>query len=352
MITLTTGQPGAGKSLWTISQIKALAEKEKRPVYYSGIQILKPEVLPWAEIKPEDWHKQEQGAIIVIDEAQRLFRPRGNGTQVPEYEAALETHRHKGHDLFIITQHPMLVSTNVRRLVGRHWHVQRTFGMQRATVHEFPELKVEPDKSREGSIRHDWTYPPDVFTWYKSAEVHTHKRRIPIRVYALGVIPLILAGLGYWTYETLTQPDQLLTGNAASQIAEQAASVAPPGPRAAAPQTTKEYLESYQPRVEQMPWTAPRYDQVLQVKNAPVVMGCMASASKCLCYTRQGTRIDMGESNCRQIASEGYFDEYSNMDRQDSFEGNSKQAGDSPVPQLAPLTREGSGYQPASTMEM
>jgi zona occludens toxin (predicted ATPase) len=353
MITLTTGQPGAGKTLWTISQIKQLAEKEKRPVYYTGIQILKPDVLPWAEIKPEDWHKQEQGAIIVIDEAQRLFRPRGNGTAVPDYEAALETHRHKGHDLFIITQHPMLVSTNVRRLIGRHWHVQRTFGMQRATVHEFPELKVEPDKSREGSIRHEWSYPAEAFTWYKSAEVHTHKRRIPMRVYMLGLIPVVLGVLGWFTYDMLTRPDQILTGSAAAQIAPQAASVAPPGARTApAPMTTKDYIASYQPRITEMPWTAPRYDQVLQVKNAPVLMGCMASSSKCQCYTRQGTPIDIEAATCRKISREGFFDEYRDVALTDYPAQHHKQADELDPPQVAPVAREGTGVWPPSTGQM
>lgn len=47
MITLTTGVPGSGKSLYTISQVKEKAEKENRPVYYSGITDLK---LPWVEM--------------------------------------------------------------------------------------------------------------------------------------------------------------------------------------------------------------------------------------------------------------------------------------------------------------
>ena len=113
MITLITGQPGAGKTLFTLQFVRELAEKEKRTVHYSGIKDLR---LPWLELaNAEDWYQVPQGSIVVVDEAQRIFRPRGAGSVVPRHVSELETHRHQGIDLFIITQHPMLVDTNVMR---------------------------------------------------------------------------------------------------------------------------------------------------------------------------------------------------------------------------------------------
>ena len=47
MITLITGQPGAGKTLFTLQFVRELAEKEKRTVHYSGIKDLR---LPWLEL--------------------------------------------------------------------------------------------------------------------------------------------------------------------------------------------------------------------------------------------------------------------------------------------------------------
>ena len=37
MITLITGLPGAGKTLFTIADVMAMAEKDNRQVYFSGI---------------------------------------------------------------------------------------------------------------------------------------------------------------------------------------------------------------------------------------------------------------------------------------------------------------------------
>jgi len=87
VITLTTGTPGAGKSLYTIAQIKEKAEKENREVYFYGIKDL---MLPWNEMDdPKQWDSLPAGAIIVIDECQTVFRPRGSASAVPEYIAAM-----------------------------------------------------------------------------------------------------------------------------------------------------------------------------------------------------------------------------------------------------------------------
>lgn len=82
MIELITGQPGAGKTLFALTRIEERARKEGRPVFYSGIKDL---ALPWTEIDPEKWTECPPGSIIVIDECQRVLRPRMHGAKVPAY---------------------------------------------------------------------------------------------------------------------------------------------------------------------------------------------------------------------------------------------------------------------------
>jgi zona occludens toxin len=308
MIVLTTGQPGAGKTLYTLFYVQQLAQKENRQVYFNGVADLK--IPGWLELdNAEEWYKLPPGSIVLLDECQRLFRPRGNGATVPEYVAKLETHRHQGMDLFFITQHPMLVDTNVRRLVGKHFHVKRTFGMQRATVHEFPDLRQEPDKSREGSVRHDFSYPKEVFTWYKSAEVHTVKRSIPPRVFFLLLLPIILAALVWATVAWWQGKMEHKTGGGDAPAPAQTGLISTQAPnQTVKPLTTAEYLAQLQPRIPGLPHTAPRYDSVQQVKTAPVPAACIASAKKCHCYTQQATPLDMDDAMCRNIAANGLFD--------------------------------------------
>jgi len=67
MIYIHTGQPGAGKTLFTLQHVKRRAESENRTVFYNGIPELN--IPEWQEFTDaEKWHELPAGAIIVIDE--------------------------------------------------------------------------------------------------------------------------------------------------------------------------------------------------------------------------------------------------------------------------------------------
>lgn len=315
MITLTTGVPGSGKSLYTISQVKELAEKEERPVYYHGIKDL---MLPWIEMEnATDWDECPVGAIIVIDECQSSFRPRGLGKDVPAYIAAMETHRHKGYDIFLITQHPMLVDQNIRRLVGRHWHVVRKFGLQLATIHEWGSQHEITQRNLLAAVRRQYKYSKEHFSFYKSAELHTHKAKIPKRVYFLVLAPLLIIALGWYGYTKAfsvgKKPDtvqlsqtpastQTTIGNPDTQIAK------------------AEYFAAAVPRLEGLHHTAPKYDELTKATEAPWPSACMITkgfnpmegkvVDRCGCIDQQGNRYQTTDKICRDIALNGIFKDW------------------------------------------
>ena len=177
MLNLVTGTPGAGKTLYTIS---SLADVEDRPIFYHGITDLN---LPWHAINdPEFWHKEvPDGAIVVIDEVQKIFPVRDHKKPVPDGIAAIETHRHRGIDIYFITQHPSLVDHHARRLVGSHIHVRRILTVRRlATLFKLgeafdPKDKLELKRCEASS----WTYPKKAYDYYKSAEIHTGQKIVP-----------------------------------------------------------------------------------------------------------------------------------------------------------------------------
>jgi len=308
MIYLHTGQPGAGKTLFTLAMVKERAEREQRPVFYHGIEILKPEFFPnWHHLDdPAKWMDLPDGAIIVHDECQGLYRPRGNGSQVPEHVSRWETHRHNGWDAYLITQHPMLIDSNIRRLAGEHLHVMRAFGAKMATLHRWQQVKEQCDKSRADSVSVTKAYPSQFFDAYKSATVHTHKARIPPRVYFLVLLPLLLFGLAAWFYSWYS-------ARANGAPVEKAVSATQPGgmagsaPATRKPKTTVEWIAEQQPRIEGLPHTAPVFDRVTEVVRAPAPVACIASATRCTCYTDQGTRMSTPDALCRQIVKDGYF---------------------------------------------
>lgn len=307
MITLITGQPGAGKTLRTIWMVEDLRSRENRTVYYSGITDL---ALPWTELTtPEKWFDCPVGSIIVIDECQRLFRPRSNGSTVPESVAAMETHRHRGLDIFLVTQHPMLLDSNIRRLVGTHVHVMRAFGAHAARVHQWGEVRENCDKSRTGSQSALWKYPKEVFGYYKSAELHTHKFRFPPRLLLLVLGPLVLAGLLYYLASHLMglgdkkkpSPDPLgaLASDGQATTLE---SFAPGSAR-----RPQDWIAAHQPRLPGVPHTAPAYDEVTRPAHAPYPVGCVQIADACHCYSDQGTVLAVEPDICVSLVKTGFF---------------------------------------------
>ena len=307
MITLTTGTPGSGKSLYTIHYVKQLAEKESRAVYYHGIKDL---TLPWTLMDdPKEWDTLPTGSIIVIDECQGSFRPRGAGSQVPAYIAAMETHRHKGYDIFLITQHPALVDQNIRRLVGQHWHIVRKFGVQVATVHKWGSTHEITKNNLLQAVRENWRYSKEAMTYYKSAEVHTHKASIPKRVWFLAAAPVIIGVLGYLAYQTamgISVHDTIEQQTATIQPA-QSGSTTGAGQRVA-PLNLAAWHEQQAPRVPGMPWTAPAYDPVTTPKAAPYPVACMSSTRHgCRCYDQQENRIAVTEGFCSDFIERGMF---------------------------------------------
>lgn len=306
MITLITGLPGSGKSLFTLKTIKDMADKEMRPVFYHGIPEL---TLDWQKMeKGEDWVDCPQGAIIVIDECQGTFRPRANGAAVPKCVSQLEVHRHSGHDLFLITQHPMLLDGNVRRLVGRHFHVVRFYGFQKSTIHEFQSVR-ENVKSLKGSIEKHFVYPKEVFSWYKSADLHTVKKRIPARLVLVILMPILFVLVAWYAIKTINGFTDHHTPENLEQQTEKVINLTGQ-PYAPARQYAKEeptWLEARQERVPGLPYTAPVYDKLTEPITVPVPAACVDFRGQCKCYSQQGTPVATPEYLCKQIIQGGMF---------------------------------------------
>jgi zona occludens toxin len=319
-ITLITGLPGHGKTLYTLARFKGEAEKAGRTVFQcagqpdpskregekrsAGINGLK---LPWPEIDPMRWWEAPPGSIVVIDEAQVVFPVRGRG-EPPEWIQRLSTHRHLGIDIVLITQGPMLLDSFVRQLVDRHFHVVRKFGTHFATVHEYANgCRDQVLKSRgTDSIRHEWRYPKEVFEWYTSAEVHTVKRRVPMKVWVLLAAPLLALALGYVALKRLSPDAQAkrMAGPAGAASAPVVGSA--PGVMGQ-PVTLEDYYRLHKPMVPDLPHTAPIYAEVTKPVHAPYPAACVQSGDRCNCYTQQATKISVSKQFCAQVVENGYF---------------------------------------------
>jgi len=312
MITLLTGLPGNGKTLYALSFVKEWAERENRPVFYSGISGL---TLDWTEIDPEKWFECPTGSIVIIDECQRVFRPRSLGRDVPEYVSKLETHRHQGIDLVFITQHPLLADSQIRRLVGCHKHLIRVFGTQAATIHEWASCKDTCDKTsgRSDSIKTRWKYDKKVYEYYKSAELHTVKKNIPLRVYFLFLTPFIIAAAVWYMYtftKEKSEPLKVQTQSLTSSNNTNNFSNVEHASYKNAKEDARQYVYQETPRVHGLPHTAPKYDHLTKPTIVPVVSMCIDQYRECKCYSQQYTPIAMPREMCRDIMKNGIFRDF------------------------------------------
>ena len=196
MITLITGAPGAGKSAALVDMLFEWAEKNRR-IYVDGI----PDLVVSHELMsdPRQWHVPgvcEDGSVIVFDEVQRLWRVAAAGSAVPPDIAALETHRHRGLDFYIVTQHPNLIHQNVRRLVGRHVHL-RDLGILGRRWYEWPEAG-DPLRFRTAPVQRSYKVPRRVLGAYKSASIHIKPvRSIPRSIWVV-LVGVGLLGAAVW----------------------------------------------------------------------------------------------------------------------------------------------------------
>lgn len=325
MIDLITGLPGNSKTLFTISFVREWAARENRPVFYSGIPELK---LDWQQIEPEKWMDVPPKSIVVIDEAQRIFRNRSLGAQPPKHVTDLETHRHLGIDLVFITQHPSLIDPAIRRLAGRHRHMVRVWGMEMSTIHKWDSVKDNCDKpaSRHDSEKTKWSFDKSIYKLYKSADEHTMKRSIPMRAKLLLLVPPILIGCVYAVYSlTVGKHQKPVVEQAVAPAAGGAGVPEPPGQQSRREakfdpvEDMKRYVQMSTPRVEGLAQTAPKYDELTKPTRVPVPAACIQVADKCRCFSQQGTSLDVKYSMCIEFARNGFFQEFDpDRDRRDS----------------------------------
>jgi zona occludens toxin len=342
MITLITGGPGTGKTAWLIDQLLDLRKNEpNRDFYIHGIRNLRglsheqifcrSQLCDICRVQDdhikilqapkfvEDWDKwKSSGDLIVVDEVQRIWKPRTGSALKPTSVSGLETHRHYGVDFWIISQGPNLFDVAVRSLVGRHVHlVGRWSGRKQ---YEWPECKQDIS-SRSDAVTRPYKLPKRVYAMYDSAEVHTSQdKRKPLAFYgAVGLAVLasfLIVFVGLRIKSRFSVQEQAVVvskGGGESSPATFGASSNKQSDKVDL--SSPEKLETAMtPVVVGLPWTAPIYKELAKPVSMPVVVGCIKSTKKddhrCACYTQQATIVDMPADVCSMYVQHHAFNHF------------------------------------------
>ena len=347
MLVIRTGKPGHGKTLNTIREVDLQAHAEGRVVYFHNINGLKPDQLQaqWFPFDdPEKWHELPKDSIIVVDEAQGWFGARDPRARPPEHITRFETMRHQGHEVHLVTQDPRYLDVHLRRLCNSHIHYWRVFKssqllrFESEVVVEKVEIKSSFKDADKKSLRLDKRY----FGAYTSTNAKHHfQTKVPTK-FLLAIAVMVAAAImvyrAYERYET----QKLATAGGAVE-AEQPVSMvdqvrdtvgsfirpADSGTQQAGPVTVEQYLGRRVPRVQDLPASAPVYDQLTAPATFPRPV-CIATTDReliarnsrrmqvgdtdagltgCRCNTQQGTRLDVSFAFCMSVVENGYFDD-------------------------------------------
>ncbi|CAN7477441.1 zonular occludens toxin domain-containing protein [Acidovorax delafieldii] len=328
MIYLTTGANGAGKTLLTLKDVRAQQLKENRPVYYHGFEMdeAKAAEFGWQKFDPKDWQSLPDGSICIMDECQNEFPLRRSGSDVPDYiQAIAQFRRKRGFDFWMICPHPSLIDVFVRRLIDKpswHRHLKRAFGADVVSVLRFssPDMKCEePGAGARGEVSMV-AYPKEVYSWYRSASLHTGKKKIPRAAYVLAACAIAVPSAMYFAitgvYSNATKQAKSATENVANLPGgNPAGSVGQNGRQVAQVMTAAEYVDARTARLKDFPHTAPAYDDVTKPTEAPYPAACVQMGKTCKCYTQQATLLQVSGAVCVQIVQQGFFMDWKTAQR-------------------------------------
>ena len=291
MITIITGTPGSGKTLYTIQRLLQPLVGTSIPQDVDGVTTLHPRTI-YTNINGlqldhelidggdnqglRNWHEwAKPGSVIVFDEVQKVWPPRANGSTVPEDIKGLETHRHMGVDFILITQGPMLIDRNLHMLCGRHLHVRRVANLPFATVYEW-DLMSRTLNFKASMRKEAYRYNRAVYKLYTSSSLHTKQpRRLPTVLWFILLALAIVAWKGPLVYESIYgKPKPITTAKPAA-----APAAAPASPPAQAPAT-------------------PAALAAADAKPAPKLAGCVRSKSRCSCYDEAGQVFAAEPGHC------------------------------------------------------
>lgn len=361
MITLLTGTPGAGKTAWVVQELTRLPSQRK--LYVHGIPELKiahepiyctselcefcgkvvPEILndPHAYYV-EDWPEwATEGSLILVDEVQFIWRPGNSASKIPYGIAALETHRHKGLDFWLVSQGPHLFHSNIRLLIGRHIHLVSNW--RGRTEYEFPECRQNV-ASRSDAIKRPYTLPKKIFGLYKSASLHTKlDKRKPMSLYVfVACIFFLVVGVFMTINRISGRFESKPVVSQAAGVPTQATLGAGGGAAAfSTPSSSQNLLPGhsvrrssfpdFQPTIPGVLESAPAYAPLLRVVAAPLLSGCVYNITKdkCSCFTQQATPYPASREYCMESVKNHRFNPYLARRRQPLISHSEKSIPDS-----------------------
>jgi hypothetical protein len=331
------------------------AKLAERPLWAAGFDGLQPGL---AEIlkDPRDWnavkvgercschdtedsaacdaHVIPNGSKIYVDEAWKWFGHLHDASRqsTPKHVLNLAEHRHRGIDFVWTFQQPNQIYPFARGLMGEHHHVVRRFGSKLVDIYTWSELNedVKSAAKRDNATKQTRVLPREAWSGFKSAEVHTVKMKLPLRLLAIPLGLGVAVVAAYYAYQSImpkvlgkspevsevveAAPTKHVPVGGRKQVDDERGRVFEPMSEADMERYKRGYAQAHLPVFATMPWTMPIFDQ--RSPTADPELFCISSLGgedgqgvyvepSCTCQTEQNTEYEITEPECRKIARRG-----------------------------------------------
>jgi zona occludens toxin len=224
------------------------------------------------------WLWCKPGDLIVVDEAQ-FIAPRATlGRKPPYWIQALEIHRHYGVDFLVITQHPGLIDTTIRHLVGMHRHVRSVMGSPVCMVYEWDHA-ANPERFNLAN-KTTFVRRAKHYRLFHSSVAHVKPPTSGRSIFV--VVPVLLLGVGWGVlhFKHRFSPGVPVASAVAAPLADGRGAVSASSAAASA---------AYGP----------------QVSIGVPVRGCWAQGDRCECIGDHGRRLFVDRQTCL-VSSSGF----------------------------------------------
>lgn len=307
----------------------------ERPIYtnINGLNIQNVHKIPEDNY---DFRQFPEGSIVIYDECQQLPSFKASRSQPDEIVEALQVHRHKGYDIYFITQSPSFVNKYVKDVVGRHIHFRSLVAGVQSVGYQWSECQDNPSSETAKRIverKINFFYPKRLFGLYKSTVIDTHRKSLwetiklhkwKIAPFAFGVVALlwsissVLTG-GFFKFsaeEDKKTPSTAVEGSNAK--------LAPPAPPVATAVATEpqsvQVTQTYNiAQMSEVQYESVRVAQYWEMDGISV------------CFNRWGQRLNLPQAECKLYSNPTMFaPSYSDLKASIQQTSTSKQSSNEP----------------------
>jgi hypothetical protein len=298
MIILITGAPGCGKTAKALEIFLNSEQYKNKLSVCVGVKDYKGYPDYYEASMPEMAKLQQPNTVYLVDEGWMFYPSRVAGKPAPELMQHLPVHRHIGQDWIFTAQSPTQMDITIRRLVGRHIHLEKTsLGYKMYESGQCREdLKFLPEeKFNRPSLDNQ------VFDAYTSTDMRTvlqEKRlRIPAKLKWMLLLILFLGGFIYY----MMNKGSLFHSGLKSNISASPNITVSANGQASSKNDNDDNLLTKSTFNELLPKDN-MYPELSKSPRLP--LSCISGHNSCVCYDQQNQKIlDIPRMRCEAIVN-------------------------------------------------